>query len=152
MLAALAACGDAPDATSGPATGTSVTPQPTVPATSATTTTTTTSPVTVTHTSLAATTTTPAPAVDDPGDLYALDVASGEINRLTTDHSIDLIDTDGTNRTTLAQGAANRPSWSPDGGRIAAVTVVTDDDANDFYPAWSPDDDTIVFTRASSVE
>jgi Tol biopolymer transport system component len=124
-------------------------------------------------------------------DLYLMDAAGSNVRALTdtpgtewlaefspdgatiafaTDHSIDLVNVDGSNRTTLTRNAANHPSWSPEGDRIAAVTlteqgyfaiciievptgaltVITDAAANDFYPAWSPDGDTIVFTRASS--
>lgn len=123
-------------------------------------------------------------------DLYLMEANGSDLRRLTntpgtdwlaefspdgttiafaTDHSIDLIDTDGTNRTTLTPDAANHPSWSPDGRQIAAVTltehddfaictidvstgaltVFTDDEADDFYPAWSPDGDTIAFARAA---
>ncbi len=154
VLAALTACGNAPAATSSPATGTTVIPQPTLPATSATTSTTTTSPVIDTHTSVAAATSTPAPAVADPGDLYALDVASGEINRLTTDPRLD--------------GA---PAWLPDGqrllfGRLVSGTDLangnadifliaadgtgeqrlTDHPANDLNPRSSPDGTSTVFS------
>ncbi len=99
MLAALAACGVAPDATLGPSTGTTVTSQPTTPATSAATTTTT-QPVTGTHPS-GVPRTTSTPALADPGDRYAVDLASGEIRWLTTDPRLD--------------GA---PAWMPDGERL----------------------------------
>lgn len=123
-----------------------------------------------------------------PPDCSWMDVTGSQIRRLTTtpgtdwlveyspdgaaiafatDHSIDLMDANGTNRRTVNADAANHPSWSPDGRRIAAVTrtarghfaictidvstaaltVVTDDAIDAFYPAWSPDGDIIVFTR-----
>jgi TolB protein len=161
LLAALAGCGAAPDATSDPLTGTTVTAQPAITAGSSTTTptTTTTSPVTVTHTSAATTTTTTtttttAPGVADPGDLYALDIASGEIDRLTTDPRLD--------------GA---PAWLPSGGQLLFGRLVsgtdlangnadiflmaadgtaehrlTDDPANDLNARPAPDGISIVFT------
>jgi TolB protein len=126
---------------------------------------------------------------DGDDDLYTIDLDGGDLRRLTdtpgtdslaefspdgttiafaTEHSIELIDTDGTNRRTLTTDAANHPSWSPDGSRIAAVTstangqfaiciidvatgglrTVTDGVASDFYPAWSPDGRQIVFARS----
>ena len=86
-----------------------------------------------------------------------------------TDDSIDLIDADGTNRRTVSDDAGNHPSWSPDRRRLAAVTVterghfamctidvstaaltvLTDDAVDAFYPAWSPGCDTIVFARGT---
>ena len=67
----------------------------------------------------------------------------------------------------MAAGVGNHPSWAPDGRRIAAitvteqgdleiciidvttaaVTVITDGEADAFYPAWSPEGDLIVFAR-----
>ena len=71
LLSALATCGAAPDVASDPPTGT-VAAGSTDPPLGALPTTT--QPVTVTNTS--AVPTTSVPAIADPGDLYALDVAS----------------------------------------------------------------------------
>src|SRR5262245_16117112 len=138
VLVALTGCGAVPDATSDPRTRNTVTAQPSVAAGSA----------------VATTTTTTAPAVADPGDLYALDIASGEIDRLTTDPRLD--------------GA---PAWFPDGehllfGRLVSGTDLangnadiflmaadgtaeqrlTDHPANDLNARPSPDGTSIVFT------
>ena len=151
MLSTLATCGAAPDAASDPPTGT-VAAASTDPSLSAAPTTTT-QPVTVTNTS-AAPTTTSVPAVADPGDLYALDLASGQISRLTTDPGLD--------------GA---PAWMPDGERLlfgrldagsdptngnADIFIVaadgtaeqrlTDHPASDVTPRSSPDGTSVVFT------
>lgn len=91
----------------------------------------------------------------------------GRTIAFTTGHAIEVVDSNGSNRRTLTRDAANHPSWSPDGQRLAAVTqtgsgalviciidvasgsitTVTDDHADAFYPAWSPDGSTIVFTH-----
>jgi Tol biopolymer transport system component len=77
-----------------------------------------------------------------------------------------LIDEDGTNETRLTSGA--RPSWSPDGQKIAFVSIPRDGKPSDIYvldadgtnkarlaedaaaghgPAWSPDGEQIAFVR-----
>ena len=109
--------------------------------------------MTVTQTSAEPTTTSVA-AVADPGDLYALDLASGQISRLTTDPRLD--------------GA---PAWMPDGQRLlfgrldsgtdpttgnadifiiaadgTAEQRLTDHPASDVTPRSSPDAASVVFT------
>ena len=153
LLATLAACGAAPGATSQPSTGTAEASQTITPATSEVATSTTTPPVSGANTS-GAPTTTSTPALEDPGDLYALDLASGEIRRLTTDPGLD--------------GA---PAWMPDGQRLlfgrlesgsdptignpdifliaadgTAEQRLTDHPASDVTPRASPDGASVVFT------
>ena len=153
LLATLAACGAAPGATSRPSTGTAQAPQTITPATSEVATSTTPPPVSGADTSRGPTTTS-TPALEDPGDLYALDLASGEIRRLTTDPGLD--------------GA---PAWMPDGQRLlfgrlesgsdptignpdifliaadgTAEQRLTDHPASDVTPRASPDGASVVFT------
>jgi len=82
-------------------------------------------------------------------DVYSVDVASGQVRRLTEDAATDYL-----------------PAWSPDGERIAfcsdrggnldvyvmkadgsEVTRVTRDPAKDYNPAWSADGTRLVFYR-----
>ena len=60
---------------------------------------------------------------DTPGADWLVEFSPGGASiALPTDHSIDVIDSKGSNRIALTADAANHPSWSPDGRRIAAVT------------------------------
>jgi Tol biopolymer transport system component len=102
------------------------------------------------------------------------EVSNGKIafERFTTsgnpppDAALYLIDEDGTNETRLTSGAV--PSWSPDGQKIAFVSIPRDGKPSDIYvldadgtnkvrvaddpaaghgPAWSPDGEQIAFVR-----
>ena len=150
ILFMVAACGASPAATSGPRVQTAAVPPSTVPTVAVVTTTA--QPVTASHTTLAPTTALTA-AADDPGDLYALDLAFSAVSRLTTDPRLD--------------GA---PAWMPDGERLlfgrlvsgtdqasgntdiflvaangTAEQRLTEHPANDVTPRPSPDATSVVF-------
>jgi Tol biopolymer transport system component len=153
VLVMATVCGASPEMApaAGPATASA--DQATEPLTTAAVTTTT-QPVTLVRTSAPPTPALSLPATEDPGDLYALDIASGTIRRLTSDPRLD--------------GA---PAWMPAGEQLLFGRLVsgadpttgnsevflavadgtleqqlTDHPAPDFTPRSSPDGSTIVFT------
>lgn len=103
------------------------------------------------------------PVFSPDGTKIAFRYANEETGR----EGIQLINADGTGRTTLLSGEASEPSWSPDGTKIAyagpggiwvvdvasgARTQLTSGPAIESEPDWSPDGTKIVYVSDPLVE